>query len=38
LTPRELEVLQHVITGKLNKQIAADLNVGEMTIKIIECG
>jgi FixJ family two-component response regulator len=34
LTPRELEVLRHVITGKLNKQIAADLDVGEMTIKI----
>jgi FixJ family two-component response regulator len=34
LTPRELEVLRHVITGKLNKQMAADLGVGEMTIKI----
>jgi FixJ family two-component response regulator len=34
LTPRELEVLQHVIAGKLNKQMAADLGVGEMTIKI----
>jgi FixJ family two-component response regulator len=34
LTPRELEVLRHVTTGKLNKQIAADLGVSEMTIKI----
>jgi FixJ family two-component response regulator len=34
LTPRELEVWRHVITGKLNKQMAADLGVGEMTIKI----
>jgi FixJ family two-component response regulator len=34
LTPRELEVLRHVITGKLNKQMAADLGVSEMTIKI----
>jgi FixJ family two-component response regulator len=34
LTPRELEVLRQVITGKLNKQMAADLGVGEMTIKI----
>jgi FixJ family two-component response regulator len=34
LTPRELEVLRHVITGKLNKQMAVDLGVGEMTIKI----
>jgi len=34
LTPRELEVLRHIITGKLNKQMAAALGVGEMTIKI----
>ena len=34
LTPRELEVLQHVITGKLNKQIAADLGTSEQTIKV----
>ena len=33
LTPRELEVLRHVITGKLNKQIAADLGTVEKTIK-----
>ena len=34
LTPRELEVWRHVISGKLNKQIAADLGVGEQTIKV----
>ena len=33
LTPREREVMGHVIRGKLNKQIAADLNIGEKTIK-----
>lgn len=34
LTPRELEVLQHVIMGKLNKQIAAALGTVEKTIKV----
>jgi FixJ family two-component response regulator len=34
LTPRELEVLRHVIAGKLNKQIAADLGTSEQTIKV----
>jgi FixJ family two-component response regulator len=34
LTPREFEVLQHVIAGALNKQIAADLGAAEKTIKI----
>jgi len=34
LTPRELEVLGHVIAGKLNKQIAADLGTSEQTIKV----
>jgi len=34
LTPREREVLEHVITGQLNKQIAADLGTGEQNIKI----
>jgi FixJ family two-component response regulator len=34
LTPRECEVLRHIITGKLNKQIAADLGTGEQTIKV----
>lgn len=34
LTPRELDVMQHVISGKLNKQIAADLGTGEQNIKV----
>jgi FixJ family two-component response regulator len=33
LTPREREVMQCVVTGMLNKQTAAALNVGEKTIK-----
>lgn len=34
LTPREREVLSHLITGKLNKQTAADLGTVEKTIKV----
>jgi FixJ family two-component response regulator len=34
LTPREREVLEHVITGELNKEIATALNIAEATIKI----
>jgi FixJ family two-component response regulator len=34
LTAREREVLDHVVAGKLNKQIAADLGVSLQTIKI----
>lgn len=34
LTPREHEVLRHVIAGRLNKQIAADLGTVEKTIKV----
>lgn len=34
LSPREYEVLTHVIAGKLNKQIAADLGTVEKTIKV----
>jgi FixJ family two-component response regulator len=33
LTPREHEVLTHVVRGRLNKQIAGDLDVAERTIK-----
>jgi FixJ family two-component response regulator len=33
LTPREREVLAHVISGQLNKQIAYDLGTRERTIK-----
>ncbi|MGA7214083.1 MAG: LuxR C-terminal-related transcriptional regulator, partial [Terrimicrobiaceae bacterium] len=34
LTPREREVLEHVVTGQLNKQIAAKLGTTEGTIKV----
>ena len=34
LTVREREVLAHVVAGKLNKQIAADLGTAEKTIKV----
>jgi FixJ family two-component response regulator len=34
LTGREREVLQHVVQGKLNKQIAADLGIHERTVKL----
>jgi FixJ family two-component response regulator len=33
LTPREREVMEHVVAGRLNKQIAADLGTGEQNIK-----
>jgi len=34
LTPREFEVMRHVISGKINRQIADDLGTGEKTIKV----
>jgi two-component system, LuxR family, response regulator FixJ len=34
LTPRELEILKYLPTGMLNKQIAAELNIAEQTVKI----
>ncbi len=34
LTPRERQVLGHVIAGRLNKQIAARLGTAEKTIKV----
>ncbi len=34
LTPREREVLEHVVSGRLNKQIAAELGTVEKTIKV----
>jgi RNA polymerase sigma factor (sigma-70 family) len=34
LTPREREVLEHVVAGKLNKQIATDLGITEATVKM----
>ena len=34
LTPRELEVLKHVVQGKLNKQMADELGIHERTVKL----
>ncbi len=34
LTPREREVMGHVVGGQLNKQVAGDLGIGEHTIKV----
>ncbi len=34
LTPREREVMAFVVTGRLNKQIAHDLGVSEITVKV----
>ena len=34
LTPREYEILRCVIAGMLNKQIASDLKISEVTVKI----
>src|SRR5262245_44224906 len=34
LTPREREVLTHVVAGRVNKQIAGDLGTVEKTIKV----
>jgi FixJ family two-component response regulator len=33
LTPREREVLEHIVSGQPNKQVAADLGAAERTIK-----
>jgi FixJ family two-component response regulator len=34
LTPREREVMTHVIGGRMNKQIAFDLGTAEKTVKV----
>lgn len=34
LTPREREVMGLIVTGMLNKQVAADLGTSEITIKV----
>src|SRR6266550_188874 len=34
LTPREREVLEYVVAGKMNKQIAGELGTVEQTVKI----
>jgi FixJ family two-component response regulator len=34
LTPREREIMVHVVRGRLSKQIAADIGVSEVTVKV----
>ena len=34
LTPRELEILQHIVAGKSNKEIAADLGLSANTVAV----
>lgn len=34
LTTREREIMAHVVTGRMNKQIAADLDLSEITVKV----
>lgn len=34
LSPREQQVMAHVATGKMNKQVAGDLGLSEITVKI----
>ena len=33
LTPREREVMAHVVRGQLNKQVGGDLGISEVTVK-----
>ena len=34
LTPRELEILQHIVAGKSNKEIASDLHLSVNTVSV----
>ena len=34
LTPRERQVMRHVARGRVNKQIAFDLGISEVTVKL----
>ena len=34
LTEREREIMKHVVAGRANKQIAADLGLSEVTVKV----
>ena len=34
LTPREREVMELVVSGLLNKQVAAELGTSEITVKV----
>jgi len=38
LTPRELEILQHIVAGKSNKEIAAELNLSANTVAVHPVG
>lgn len=35
LTPREQDVMRHVVSGRLNKQVAGDLNLSEARVKAV---
>jgi DNA-binding NarL/FixJ family response regulator len=34
LTPRELQILQHIVAGQSNKEIAAELNLSANTVSV----
>jgi RNA polymerase sigma factor (sigma-70 family) len=34
LSPREREIMRHVVAGRLNKQIANDIGIAESTVKV----
>jgi len=34
LSPREQQVMQQVVSGLLNKQVAAELDITEFTVKV----
>jgi len=34
LTPREKELMQHILRGLLNKQIASEMEISEITAKV----
>jgi FixJ family two-component response regulator len=34
LTPREHEIMIQVAQGRLNKQVAGDIGIGEVTVKV----
>jgi len=34
LTPREREVMERVVAGLLNKQVASELGTSEITVKV----
>jgi FixJ family two-component response regulator len=35
LTPREQDIMRHVVSGRLNKQVAGDLNLSEARVKAL---